>query len=119
MPGDFTGLRATMSPLRETRTEALTRGFDLSKVCMWAEGLKERDGGEGSGLRGRPQQGSFVPCRPPLQLGLATAPSSLATQKTQFLCISIRSLGDPSTHPDVPMGIGIIGATSWNTVKIN
>lgn len=53
MPGDFTGLRATMSPLRETRTEALTRGFDLSKVCMWAEGLKERDGGGGVGVKGQ------------------------------------------------------------------
>ena len=44
MPADFTGLRATMSPLHETSTEALTRGFDLSKVCMWEEGLVERDG---------------------------------------------------------------------------
>ena len=41
-----------MSPLQETRTEALTRGSDLTKVYMWQEGLAERDGEVGA--EGRP-----------------------------------------------------------------
>lgn len=39
----------TMSPLDGNRTEALTRGFDLRKVCVWEWGLVER--GQGMGER--------------------------------------------------------------------
>lgn len=71
------------------------------------------------GVEGQALARQLCTMPPSSPAGPATAPPSLATQKTQFLHISIRSLGDPSTHPDVPMGMGIIGATSWNTVKIN
>lgn len=37
----------TMSPLDGNRTEALTRGFDLRKVCIWDWGLIERRQGVG------------------------------------------------------------------------
>lgn len=39
-----------MSPLHENRTEAVTRGYDLRKVCMWRWELVDRDAG---GLKGQ------------------------------------------------------------------
>lgn len=52
----------TMSPLDGNRTEALTRGFDLRKVCRWERGLVER--GQGTGGEERHSHCISVSCHP-------------------------------------------------------
>lgn len=78
-----------MSPLYRNRTEALTRGFDLRKVYMW--GLIERVSGRKEG-EAQTMQLCTMPLSFPGGAGQYTLPS-LTAQKTQQLCVSLRSLG--------------------------
>lgn len=92
----------TMSPLDGNRTEALTRGFDLRKVCVWEWGLVERGWGEWRGTSNT-------------SLYRATLFPAGAAQKTQPRCVSIRSLG--SQHTPSQDLMGITRATSRSIVR--